>query len=200
MMRISNKTLILLIILVVLILNHEYRTRAVTYGPGVQAPDPPVQKRITEENWITHKDCYIHPMASFQVKGKVLSRKRYLFGRAARLSPIDLALGWGAMSDERILDTINVVQSGRWYRWITRGTPLPRREIETHSANMHMIPSTPEIAKRIKRVREGELIELSGYLVRVRSDDGWNWRSSLTRTDTGDHACEVVYVEEFTRL
>jgi hypothetical protein len=30
--------------------------------------------------------------------------------------------------------------------------------------------------------------------VQVNTPDGWRWRSSLTREDTGGGACEVVYV------
>ena len=34
-----------------------------------------------------------------------------------------------------------------------------------------------------------------GYLVDVDHDSGWYWRSSMSRLDTGDGACELVYVE-----
>ena len=36
---------------------------------------------------------------------------------------------------------------------------------------------------------------LRGQLVRADGQDGWHWISSLTRTDTGDGSCEVVWVE-----
>jgi hypothetical protein len=32
-------------------------------------------------------------------------------------------------------------------------------------------------------------------LVEVRNNKGWFWRSSLTRSDSGNGACEVVFVE-----
>ena len=40
-----------------------------------------------------------------------------------------------------------------------------------------------------------QVITLHGYLVEVRANDGWHWRSSLTRNDTGNGACELVWVE-----
>ena len=101
------------------------------------------------------------------------------------------------MSDEAVIEQIEISQSGRWYRWHTNSLPIPKREIETHSANMHMIPADAAVASDIKRTRRGDIIELQGYLVEVISDDGRRWKSSLTRNDTGDHACEVVWVEEF---
>jgi len=61
---------------------------------------------------------------------------------------------------------------------------------------MHMIPADDRIEKMLKSVRPGEVVKLSGYLVQVNASDGWHWKSSLTREDTGNGACEVVYVKE----
>jgi len=33
-------------------------------------------------------------------------------------------------------------------------------------------------------------------LVEVKAQDGWTWRSSLSREDTGNGACELMLVEE----
>ena len=45
-------------------------------------------------------------------------------------------------------------------------------------------------------VAPGQVVALEGYLVKVISKDGWRWQSSLTRNDTGNGACEVIWVEE----
>lgn len=111
--------------------------------------------------------------------------------------PIDLALGWGQMSDEAVLDKIDISQSGRWYRWRVEEFPIPQKDIETQSANMHMIPANDLVEDMLNSSKQGQIIELSGYLIRAEADDGWNWQSSLTRNDIGAHTCEVVYVESF---
>ena len=63
---------------------------------------------------------------------------------------------------------------------------------------MHMVPATPEIAARLRAVNRGDLIDLRGYLVEIAFPDGGEWRSSLTRTDSGNGACELVWVEDFS--
>jgi hypothetical protein len=61
---------------------------------------------------------------------------------------------------------------------------------------MHMIGATDVIERKLKSVRAGQIVKLSGYLVEARGADGWIWRSSLTRDDTGAGACELVWVTE----
>jgi hypothetical protein len=102
------------------------------------------------------------------------------------------------MSDESILKDIKITQSGRFYYWHVNEFPIPREEIETHSANMHMIPANSQIEKLLKSVRVGQIVTFKGQLVEVKAQDGWHWKSSLTRNDTGAGACELVFVESFT--
>ncbi len=169
----------------------------VSLGPGVMAKDPPTQINIENPVSFEFGKHRITPLAKFHIKAKVLSREEYTFDKEADVSPVDLALGWGRMSDEAVIQYIDISQSGRWYRWRTETMPIPRREIETHSANMHMIPADDAVESDINQARSGDIIELKGYLVEVISDDGRRWKSSLTREDTGAHACEVIWVEQF---
>ncbi len=170
---------------------------SVSLGPGVMAENPPVQEDPIEPDPFDFDQYTITPLASFDIKAKVLSKKSYVMGRPAELSPVDLTLGWQNMSDESVLADIRISQSNRWYHWRVDDFPIPRREIETQSANMHLIPANEEIESLIDQARQGDIIELSGNLVRVDADDGWHWVSSLSRNDTGNHACELIWVEQF---
>lgn len=140
----------------------------------------------------------LEPLADFSIEARVLSREDYHIGREADLSPTDLALGWGRMSDERVLTSINVTQSGRFYFWSTPEFPIPRREIETSSANMHIIPADAYVEKQLSKVRKGQVVRIQGYLVEAKASDGWHWKSSLTREDTGNGACELIYVKSLS--
>jgi hypothetical protein len=35
-------------------------------------------------------------------------------------------------------------------------------------------------------------------LIEAQASDGWRWRSSLTREDTGNGACELVLVKSLS--
>lgn len=178
--------------------NH-FSTRAVATAPGVLAPDDPVQRDRTNLAPFSVGDYQLSPAAEFSLEARVLSTQTYRTGREADLAPIDLALGWGAMSDSEVLDQLKISQGNRFYfyRWDNE-PPIPPREIVEHSANMHMIPANAQVEKQLNKVRVGQVVQLSGYLVRVQAPDGWHWNSSLSRSDSGNGACELVWVEELT--
>ena len=170
-------------------------TRPLHPPPGVLAPEEPLQGPPASPDAWTHLDHRFTSLASFELHARVLARERYRFDRAAELSPVDLALGWGRMSDSSVLARIEIRQQDRWYYWSSPELPIPEAEITSHSANMHMIPATPVVRDRLLDVRVGQVIRLRGQLVRAEGLDRWTWTSSLSRQDTGAGACEVIWVE-----
>jgi hypothetical protein len=169
--------------------------RPVTHPAGILAPQDPLQNPPeSEAPWVFRKHR-ITPLARFELRARVLSTERYRFDRAAELSPLDFALGWGPMSDTRILESFSIQQRDRWYFWSAARMPISAGDVISHSANMHMVPADPLVEKRLLAVKTGQILELRGMLIRADGLDGWHWVSSLTRTDTGDGSCEVVWVE-----
>lgn len=138
--------------------------------------------------------------AHFEITARVLSRKDYNWGADADLVPMDLALGWGRMADSKVLAKIDISQSNRFYYWRTNDFPIPRREIETSSANMHLIPADASVKSRLEQVSEGDVIHLEGFLVDASRPDGSHWNTSMTRDDTGAGACELIFVESVSAV
>jgi len=175
--------------------------REASHPPGALVHDTPTQASIEPSAHTLSKNGYrIEPLERFTLEARVLGAERYRFGREADLSPLDLALGWGPMSDTAVLEKIEISQSNRFYFWHVEAFPIPRREIEVNSANMHMIPADAAVERELSRVRKGSIVRLRGYLVEAVAKDGWRWRSSLTREDTGNGACELVWVERLEVL
>lgn len=135
------------------------------------------------------------PLAGFSVHARVLSREDYRSGREAELSPTDLALGWKRMADDDVLGALDISQSSRWYhyRWSDQ-PPLAPSEIARSSANMHLIPGNDAVARTLSTIRRDDRVRIDGWLVEASASDGWRWRSSTSRTDSGGGACEVIYV------
>ncbi len=164
-------------------------------APGVLAPDSPEQVELDRPAQLQRGNITLTTRAHFELTARVLSREDYRFDEGAALAPTDLALGWGRMSDSAVLDRIRISQGGRFYHWQVDDFPIPRREIERSSANMHIIPADAGVRGMLARIRPGEVVHIEGFLVDARRPDGWHWNTSLTRDDTGNGACELVFVE-----
>lgn len=169
-------------------------------APGVLAPEAPVQVDLHDAAVIEHEGFRLTPLAKFSINARVLSREDYRFDAESALSPMDLALGWGRMSDTAVLERLDIRQSVRFYsyRWADM-PPLPPAEIVESSANMHMVPANSAVARQLEKVRKGDVVQLEGFLIEARRNDGWYWRSSLTRKDSGAGACELLYVTSVIR-
>lgn len=155
---------------------------------------PPGQTDVREPEISFAPGVGLVPRADFEVTGLVLGVRRYRWDNDSDVSPVDFALGWGAMSVPEIVENFRIRQGRRFYFWSTDSLPITQREVVTSSANMHMIPATDEIRDRLLSVRDGDVVRIRGKLVDVKKNDFIVWRSSLTRNDSGAGACEVIHV------
>lgn len=181
---------------------HWYLHRPITYAPGVLIAAEPTQVNLsTAEPEFNYGDFHLKPLARFAADVRLLHSKIYRYDRQASLVPIDLAVGWGPMSDQQVLDQLRVSQSMRffWYEY-KMPPPIAVDQIVSHATNIHIIPATAELASRCKALRSGTLLRLNGELVEASGPRIGTWRSSLSRTDSGNGACELLYLEEMDLL
>jgi len=181
---------------------YAYLHRPITYPPGVLVASDPAQTAIAgDEALIEHGEFHLKPLARFSLDARILHRKVYGYDRQAKLVPVDLAVGWGPMSDQSVLDHLKISQSMRfyWYEY-QLPPPIPQEQIISHSTNLHVIPSTSSVASFCTTLREGELVHLEGELVEATGPEIGTWRSSLSRTDTGNGACELMLVEDCSKI
>lgn len=172
-----------------------YLHREMKQMDGVLAPSQPLQQPISRHP-MKYKGHIIDFLASYEIQARILSTENYYVDPGAKISPIDLALGWGPMSDNRNLRELKMKQSDRFYFYSWEvAPPLPERVITQNSANVHIVPADSIIEKQIKALRKGQVVKLTGALIMVSDFNGGGWKSSLTREDSGPGACELFYVE-----
>lgn len=196
-----KKTVTFLLVLIIGIAVYSFwPEKELRHPPGVLAPDDPVQIAVKDQVLWQKGSYIITPLAEFRIKAFVLSKNSFSFGRESDLSPMDLALGWGQMSNQSIIDALEITQSNRWYHWKAKVLVIPAQEISTHSSNMHIIPADEKIEETLDNLYKGCIIEMKGFLVSVKGKDGWHWTSSLSRDDTGGGACELVWANELNLI
>ncbi len=145
-------------------------------------------------------DFEIKLKASYVIGAIVLSKREYSGTWQAKIAPVDLALVWGELLKDDMYKKIRWWQEARWYHW-TYSADFPKDNIfiAKYSSNNHIIPASDNILNVLRKIRKGDTLELSGYLVdingRKNSDSYW-WYSSTSTNDTGDGSCEVIYLRK----
>jgi hypothetical protein len=174
-------------------------SRPVDHGPGEIAADDPLQSQIDAPRTLTRGDFNVIPRAHFSAEVRVLSRERYRIGPLADVAPLDIAVGWGPMSDSAVLAKIDISQSGRFYFWhYDAAPPIPPRDIISHSANWHLVPASDAVWSKLDDLRAGDVVKLEGMLVNLEDPGVVTMTTSLSRDDSGAGACEIIYVEQAT--
>lgn len=168
------------------------------YAAGMVAPAAPRQELLHDAAPWRYREFVIQPLARFELVGRVLLTSRYYFDTESQIAPIDILFGWGPLSDQRVLDTLTLRMGYRSYQWRATELLLPYREINRHMANMHLMPADDSVLRTLRSAEPGQVLRIRGSLIEATREDGWRWRSSLTRSDAGRGACELVWVERAT--
>jgi hypothetical protein len=175
-----------------------WRGRAFVPAEGVLASEAPLQRDLDAPKSFPARGVTLDERARYDLTVRLLRKERYRIDGGASIAPWDLAVGWGPMSDSRVLDRLDITQSGRFFYWRLRDAsnlPVTLHDIAVNAAQIHAIPADAGVESRIAALRPGQVVALHGYLVDVRGRDGFRWRTSLTREDTGDGACEIMWIE-----
>ena len=170
--------------------------RPITHPAGVLVPNPPVQKDIPPKALPAVAGWNLTAVAEYHLRGRVLGTKLYRSGVQSELVPTDVAVGWGRMSDQSVLDQFTLSMTNRFffYEWSV-APAIPVDEIKVSAANNHIIAATDEVRRVIGSLRLGHIVTMDGYLVNALGPGGATWKSSLRRDDTGNGACELFYVK-----
>lgn len=165
-------------------------------------PTRPVQVNLSRSEQFTEvvNGVDLTAVAQFEIEALILSKQPYRRDAMAVFSPLDLALGWEAMSVPELVADVRISQSGRFYWWSLPGdAAIDARAVRLSSANMHLIPGRPEHLEVMASLRAGDVVQITGYLVNARSPSGAFWNTSLTRSDAGGGACEIILLRSIRK-
>jgi hypothetical protein len=87
-----------------------FRTPEITQQPGILAPNPPIQTELKNHKTWIYKNHEITSIAKFELICRVLNIKSYGSDKMSDFAPMDIAAGWGKMSDQSIVDQIDIKQ------------------------------------------------------------------------------------------
>lgn len=159
----------------------------------------PIQEDVDNHVWM-HEGYRFKSLAAYSIEGRVLSTNTHRFGPAAKLAPLDFVLGWGSMADPNIYKKLNVVQSGRFYTYRPneKSPRMSHKQFFGSTSNTHLVPKNKAILKQLKDIKVNQIVVLEGHLVQISGPNEFSWSSSMYRTDMGNGACELMWVDKVT--
>lgn len=142
----------------------------------------------------------VEPKAEYELWGLVVSQNNinaFIDGYDENdVNLRDICVTWGENTADDVFHQVKF-SSRQWicnfsYDYSLRGLFDPNKV-----SNNHLLSDSKSIRERIRDIKLGDQVYLKGKLVNYRTDDMYGWRtSSLVRTDGGNGACEVFFVEE----
>jgi hypothetical protein len=164
---------------------------------GMLAEKDPVQVMLPRPERMKYKTAWVDKLAKYQITARVLHTAASWMDPAASISPMDLGLGWGAFSDKKIVNEFEIGQSDRHLFYSPKSLSAYQAvgRLSSKLANVHSIPANNQVAQQLGWLRPGQVIEAKGYLVNLHLASGMTYYTSLSRTDVGDGACEVMLIE-----
>lgn len=146
----------------------------------------------------------INYVASYVMQGRVVDIQKYVeYDIEEKLSPIDFGMAWGIMArDENVMKLRFSSIGNRFLHWNTSDREWLSKmggwdKVGLYLSNNHLIPADEDIKTLLKKVKKDDYIEITGYLVTVKSEMDryrFSWGTSTSRSDDGDGACELIYV------
>lgn len=110
----------------------------------------------------------------------------------------DLCVIWGENVNSGIYKNISFT-SDSWTCWAAwQDSNITNVFKGTALSNNHLLTDNQRVKQRLLQAEKGDVVHFKGVLTDYQNDDNGATRgTSTTRTDTGNGACETVYIDEF---
>lgn len=145
----------------------------------------------------------VEPQYEYELRGLVVSLRQHdgssRMHRAANdhLNVADVCVIWGDSAASPHLNDIAFWNGIFTCNFSTRSQAAWESIDAAQIANNHLIVDDDVIRNEVQRVSIGDQIRVRGWLASYGAVGGPKRGTSTTRTDTGDGACETIFVREF---
>ncbi len=113
------------------------------------------------------------------------------------LNMLDVCVVWGTNADPGLLKKLKFWNGIFTCNVRTKDSEAWRAFDMTALSNNHLISDDPFIRKQVRKLRIGDQVRVEGMLASYGANAGPVRGTSTTREDTGDGACETIYVSRF---
>ncbi len=154
-------------------------------------------------------DYTVQPLYTYDLYGMVVSKHNadtwwdYLHKEwNDKLNITDLCVVWGNNVRSGAYQEISFTSGQFTCNFQTSSSEAWAAFDITAISNNHLLSADPGLARKMREVRIGDQIHFTGYLAEYSHNHGTPFKrgTSIVRTDTGNGACETVYIDRFEVL
>jgi hypothetical protein len=154
-------------------------------------------------------DYRVQPLYKYDIYGLVVSKHDantwwdYLHKEwNDKLNVIDLCVVWGENVRDGAYRGISFSSGQFTCNYETSSSEAWAAFDTSAISNNHLLAADPLLARTMRDTRIGDQIHVRGYLAEYSHNHGFPFKrgTSTVRTDSGNGACETVYVEDFEVL
>jgi len=148
-------------------------------------------------------DYLVEPEFDYDLAGMVVSfrhhdgNSRMHFRANDHLNMMDVCVVWGDSATSKLLHKLKFWNGIFTCNVKTRNQAAWDAFSMYQLSNNHLISDDEYLRDKVKDIRIGDQIRVRGYLASYSNENGGKRGTSTTRTDTGDGACETLFVEKF---
>lgn len=146
----------------------------------------------------------VQPEYDYDITGMVVSYRHHHDGNSRmhalakdHLNMLDVCVVWGDNPANERLNKISFWNGLFTCNVKTRDQQAWDAFDMNQLSNNHLLSDDEFTRRHVKKIRVGDQVRVRGYLASYVSPGGSTRGTSTTRTDTGDGACETIYVETF---
>jgi len=204
-MKINNLLIITsFIVLLVSFWNRNDLPGNIDYVPAIG--NDPLQAKTNKRPFdVAYKDVQyrVTPEFEYDIVGMIVSYRHHdnnsRMHRLANdhLNMLDVCVVWGDNTTAAELDKIDFWNGIFTCNFETRDQAAWDSFEVNQISNNHLISDDDSIRDRVRDIRIGDQIRVRGYLASYGSPGVIPRGTSTSRTDSGDGACETIYVERF---
>ncbi|MDB5801662.1 MAG: hypothetical protein JWL63_2601 [Rhodocyclales bacterium] len=174
--------------------------------------DEPLQRAVGKpafETTVGDIAYTVQPLYSYDLAGLVVSRHAtdswwdYIHREwNDALNIADICVVWGNNARNGAYSKISFSNGQFTCNWSTSSSEDFAAFDQDAVSNNHLLSDNADVIRRIRKVRVGDQVRFRGYLAEYSHNHGFPFKrgTSIVRTDTGNGACETVYVESFEIL
>ncbi|MFT7561354.1 MAG: hypothetical protein ACI93R_003280 [Flavobacteriales bacterium] len=173
---------------------------------NISIPEPLQSRSLDTPFTVEYEEnsYQITPVMDYEMDGLVVSYQHHS-GEAMlhkswsdHLNSADVCIIWGKNIDNPYLNKIDF-WNGQFTCNVKTGHQNAWDNFDIYAlSNNHLITENTWLREKIRSVRIGDHIKVRGMLSNYSTNGRPPRKSSLTRKDTGDGACETIYVQDFT--